>query len=319
MSERVQFGGMLPVESVDFETLKSFCLESEKLGLDFFMVSDHLMNPYNPRWRGPIECWTTLAGLAAVTNKIKLGPIVSCYGFRHPTILAKMTTTVDIISNGRLIFGIGAGWHEGEFKAFMGRFPSSRERLRGLEETIEICKSMFTNEWTTYHGKLYNVENVINSPQPVQKSIPIMIGGGGEKRTLRIAAKYGDISNFLSRGSVEEDVRKFSVLRRHCEAVGRNYDEIVKSTGFPIAIGQSEELALSNAKKAAMEMGIAPEMIEYWIPRCTTYGPPENFVETFREYIRNGITHFTCGFLNLDDLRLFSEKVIPELKEKFNR
>ncbi len=225
-----------------------------------------------------------------------------------------MATTVDIISNGRLIFGIGAGWHEAEFKGFMGGFPSLRERMRGLEESVEICKSMFANEWTTYHGKLYTVDNVQNKPQPVQRHIPIMVGGPGEKRTLRIAAKHADISHFLSRGSVEEDVRIFSVLRKHCEAVGRDYNEIVKGTGFAIAMGESKSEIYSKWRRNADELGHPPRIVEYYFEKRTpTYGAPENFVETFNRYIENGVTFFTCVFLDIDDMRRFSEEVITEV------
>ena len=207
MSDNIRFGIHVGTEGWNFEKVKNFCIEAETLGFDFFTDMDHLMNQWDPQGEGPLECWTTLAGLPAVTNKIKLGPLVSCYGYHRPTMLAKMATTIDIISNGRLIFGLGAGWHETEFKGFTGRFPSTRERMRGLEESLEICKSMFSNEWTTYHGRIYEVDNVQNKPQPVQRHIPIMVGGAGEKRTLRIAAKHADISHFLSQGSIEENAR----------------------------------------------------------------------------------------------------------------
>ena len=275
---------------------------------------DHFMNQYVPQGKSSIECWTTLAGLAADTKKINLGPLVSCYGYHRPTILAKIATTVDLISNGRLIFGIGAGWHEAEFKGFMGRYPPTQERMRGLEESVEICKSMFSNEWTTYHGRLFDVDNVQNKPQPVQKRIPIMIGGSGEKRTLRIAAKHADISHFLSLGRVEEDVRKFSVLRKHCEAVGRSYDEIVKGTGFGIFMGESKSEVYSRAKRLASELGAPPGVMEYWLNnRTPTYGVSQNFVETFKRYIENGVTFFTCVFFDINDMRTFSEEVIPEV------
>ncbi|MDH5790968.1 MAG: LLM class flavin-dependent oxidoreductase [Candidatus Bathyarchaeota archaeon] len=314
MGARVRFGAHISQEGRDFEDMKNLCLEAENLGFDFFTVMDHFMNQYVPQGKSSIECWTTLAGLAAVTEKIKLGPLVSCYGYHRPTILAKMATTIDIISNGRLIFGIGAGWHEAEFKGFMGRFPSTRERMRGLEESVEICKSMFSNEWTSYHGRTFTVDNAQNKPQPVQRPIPIMVGGAGEKRTLRIAAKHADISHFLSQGSIEEDVRKFSVLKKHCEAVGRNYDEIVRGTGFGIFMGKSKSEVYSRAKRLAGEVGGPPGVMEYWLDnRTPTYGVPENFVETFNSYIEKGITFFTCVFFDINDMRIFSEEVIPEV------
>jgi len=314
MRSRVWFGAHISQEGCDFEYVKNLCLEAEKLGFDFVSVMDHLMNQYVPQGKSSIECWTTLAGLAAATKKINLGPLVSCYGYHRPTILAKMATTVDIISEGRLIFGIGAGWHEAEFKGFMGRFPSTRERMNGLEESIEICKNMFANEWTTYNGKVFTVDNVQNKPQPVQKHVPIMVGGSGEKRTLKIAAKHGDICHFLSRGSVEEDLRIFSVLGKHCDAVGRDYDEIVKGTGFAIALGESKSEIYSKWKRYAEELGNPLNVMEYYLEKRTpTYGTPENFVETLNRYIENGVTFFTCMFLDINDMRTFSVEVIPEV------
>jgi alkanesulfonate monooxygenase SsuD/methylene tetrahydromethanopterin reductase-like flavin-dependent oxidoreductase (luciferase family) len=315
MSDKITFGVHVGQEGCNFEKVKNFCIETETLGFDFFTVMDHLMNQYDPQGESPMECWTTLAGLAAVTEKIKLGPLVSCYGYHRPTMLAKMATTIDIISNGRLIFGLGAGWHETEFKGFTGRFPSTRERMRGLEESLEICKSMFSNEWTTHHGRTYDVDNVQNKPLPVQRHIPIMVGGAGEKRTLRIAAKHADISHFLSQGSIEEDARKFSVLERHCEAVGRNYADIVKGTGFGILLGASKSEVISKFRRFCSECGWPPWVADYWLDKRTpVHGvSPENYVEALQSYIEKGITFFTCIFLDIDDMRIFSEEVIPEV------
>lgn len=319
MRSRAWFGVQINQEGRDFEEMKAWALEAERLGFDYVSVMDHLMNQFVPEGKGSIECWTTLAGLAAATNKINLGPLMSCYGYHRPTVLAKMATTLDIISNGRLIFGIGAGWHEAEFNGFMGRFPPVRERMRGLEESVEICKSMFSNEWTTYHGKQYTVYNVQNKPQPIQAPIPIMIGGSGEKRTLKIAAKYADISHFNSQGSVEEDLRKFSVLRKHCEAVGRDYDEIIKGIGLPIAMGESKSEIYSKWSRKMEELGWPPGIIDYYYEKRTpTYGAPESFVETINRYIENGVTFFTGSFLDINDMRAFSEEVLPLVKKSYN-
>ena len=184
MPRELWFGIHAPPQGRDFEEMKRICQAAEEAGFDLFTMTDHFMNMGQPDGpsRHPLECWSTLAGLAAVTTKIRLGPLVSCYYYRRPTVLAKIATTVDIISNGRLIFGIGAGWHQKEFAGFMDRFPPVKERMMGLEETIQICKSMFKNERTTFRGKLYNVENVLNSPLPIQRPPPIMVGGGGVKK-----------------------------------------------------------------------------------------------------------------------------------------
>lgn len=279
MSKNIWFGIHVSPEGRDFEEMKRICLAVEEAGFDLFTITDHFMNMRNPNEIGnhPLECWTTLAGLAATTKKIKLAPLVSCYGYRRPTVLAKMATTVDIISGGRLIFGIGAGWHEDEFKGFMGRFPSVRERLRGLQETVEICKVMFSNERSTYHGKLYTVNNILNSPQPIQKPMPVMIGGGGEKVTLRIAAEHADISHFFSR-SLDNLDHKLTVLKSHCEKVGRDYNAIRKATS----------------------MGIG------------SMGAFNTLVEDIKEYKNRGIGLITFRFSNFEDLQLFSKEIMPQ-------
>jgi F420-dependent oxidoreductase-like protein len=284
MPKDMWFGIHAPPEGRNFEEEKRICQAVEEAGFDIFTMTDHFMNMRNPNGAGnhPLESWTALAALAAVTKKVKLGTLVSCYGYRRPTVLAKMATTVDIISGGRLIFGIGAGWHEEEFKGFMNRFPPAKERLQGLRETIEICKSMFTNERTSYNGKLYNVNNVLNSPQPVQKPIPVMVGGSGEKVTLKIAAELADISHLFA-ADLNELEHRLSVLKKHCDAVGREYNSIRKATSMNL-----ESLATSSAV--------------------------ENVVNKISEYMDRGIGLVTLRFTNLDDLQLFSKKIIPKFR-----
>ena len=186
MSDDIWFGIHAPPEGKTFDDMKFIARTVEEAGFNLLTMTDHFMHMRDPNGPSnhPLECWTTLAGLAAVTNKIKLGPLVTCYAYRLPTVLAKMATTVDIISNGRLILGLGAGnsmMNEVEFKGFLGRFPDTPERLRGLRETAEICKQMLSNERSSYHGKIYQVDNVLNLPQPIQKPVPLLIGGRGEK------------------------------------------------------------------------------------------------------------------------------------------
>jgi len=226
---KVTFGVHLPPEGLTFTQMREACLAAEKQGYDLFTITDHFYPMRETSAGYPLESWTTLAGLAAVTERIKLAPLVSCVGYRNPALLGKMATTVDIISNGRLILGIGAGWHEPEFKAYFGRFPTVKEREDALEETAQILHSMLHEEKTTFISKRYHVENLVNQPPPVQKAIPIMIGGSGERRTLRTAAKYGDISHFFA-NSVEEVEKKIGVLKEHCRRCGRDFSEITLGT-----------------------------------------------------------------------------------------
>lgn len=310
----VVFGVHFPPEGRDFEEMKSLCLAVEELGFDLFTISDHFMNMAQPDRsdKHPLECWATLAGLAAVTSKIRLGPLVSCYYYRRPTVLAKMATTVDIISNGRLIFGIGAGWHEQEFKGFMGQFPPVKERMTGLEETVQICKSMFANERTSFPGRLYHVDDALNSPPPVQKPIPIMVGGGGELRTLRIAAKHADISHLAFNPSLEVLDQKLVVLRKHCKVVRRDFDDIKKGISVAPIVGFSDAEVEAKIRLRAEKAGMTLD--EYSKRLGPVRGTPEQCIQQMNKYIDKGVSLFTLSFLNLDDAKLFAEEIARKLR-----
>jgi alkanesulfonate monooxygenase SsuD/methylene tetrahydromethanopterin reductase-like flavin-dependent oxidoreductase (luciferase family) len=308
------FGLHVPPEGLSFEQMKTRCQNAEKLGYDLFTITDHFMNMAQPDRpdKHPLECWTTLAGLAAVTRKIRLAPLVSCYNYRAPTVLAKMATTIDIISNGRLIFGIGAGWHQKEFEGYLGRFPPVKERMTGLEETVQICRSMFTNECTTFKGKLYHYENVLNSPPPVQKPLPIMVGGGGEKKTLHTAAQHADISHCAFNPTMEALNHTISILKTHCQAVNRNFKEIRIGISVNPFIGQTEKEAETKIKKRAEQLGQTME--EFRKRLGPARGTPEQCIRAMKEYIDKGVTLFTASFPQPEDAELFATKVLRKLK-----
>jgi alkanesulfonate monooxygenase SsuD/methylene tetrahydromethanopterin reductase-like flavin-dependent oxidoreductase (luciferase family) len=221
-----------------------------------------------------------------------------------------MATTVDIISHGRLIFGIGAGWHEAEFKGYMGRFPTPGKRLTGLKETIEIAKGMFTNERFSYTGKHYKVDNVLNSPQPVQKPIPIMVGGGGESRTLRYAAKYADISHFFI-SDLKSLQHKLGVLRRHCKREGTDYDRIIKGTTFRVALGSDQEIE-QKIQRRADEYHLPSEPMRNRLGAGA--GKPEEVADRFKELFDNGLGLVTLSFIDINDIPVFAREVIPQLR-----
>lgn len=313
----------IPPEGWNFDEMKAFCLHAEKLGFDMFTITDHFLSMALGRGvtaphliRHPLECWTTLAGLAAVTSKIRLGPLVSCYYFRLPTVLAKMATTVDIISNGRLVFGIGAGWHKMEFESFIGQFPPTKERLLGLEETIQICRSMFTQEVTSFKGKIYRFEGVINSPLPVQRPPPILIGGMGEKVTLRIAAKYADICHLMYTPNEKILEQKLNVLKMHCKKVGRDYEEIRKGIFLTPIIGYTREEIEHKLKIFAEQLGRTPE--EHKNVIAVAEGTPDQCIHTIKRYIERGVTFFALlGFPTPRDLDLFANEVMQEIKRSY--
>jgi alkanesulfonate monooxygenase SsuD/methylene tetrahydromethanopterin reductase-like flavin-dependent oxidoreductase (luciferase family) len=200
-----------------------------------------------------------------------------------------MATTVDIISQGRLIMGLGAGWHEAEFRGFMDTFPSVPERLRGLRETIKICTQMFRHERTSYSGQLYHVDNVLNAPQPVQSPIPLMIGGGGEQVTLRLATRYADISHFFARNTETLD-HKLEVLRRHCVDIGRSYTDIRKATSMNVLFQSSRGTGGDSSSN--------------------------DVIKAIQDYMDRGIGLITFRFTGLENLQRLATEVLPQFRSR---
>ena len=309
--DRMNFGVHAPPEGKNFEEMKRLCQTAESQGYDLFTITDHFMNMANPSGREnhPLECWTTLAGLGAVTSKIAIGPLVSCVNYRHPTVLAKMATTVDVISGGRLIFGIGAGWHEMEFKGFMGEFPSPRGRLDGLEDAVQICRSMFQNEVTDFVGKRYSAKDTLNSPRPIQRPMPIMIGGSGERRTLKISARHADISHLFANSPADLE-RKLQVLRRHCTSVRRDFSEIKIAVGMRALLDQSEDAIKRQAKRITQMGRMTPNEAERMV-RANTGAA--NILRTVKEYERLGV-HLITLSLGLEDMKTFNDLIVSKVR-----
>lgn len=197
---------------------------------DHAWLFDHYA-PIHSDVSGPcLEGWTTLAALAAETNRIRLGLMVTGNTYRHPAVLASIAATADVISNGRVDIGIGAGWNEYEHESMGIPLYKPGERIRRLDESCQILKQLFTQELTTFDGRYYQLKDARREPKPVQKPHPpLVIGGSGEQLTLRVVAKHADVWNFVA-GPIDMFQHKLDVLKGHCDAVGRNFDEIVFST-----------------------------------------------------------------------------------------
>lgn len=215
-----------------FERASAIARAGEESGFDAIWVLDHLVQgghaglPHEPM----PESYAMLSALAARTTRVSVGTLVSAVTFRNPAHLAKAVTTLDVISAGRAILGIGAAWYEPEHVGYGIPFPSLGERMDRLEETLQICKLMFTEERPSFEGRYYRIEEAINEPRPVQPGGPrILIGGTGEKRTLRLVARYADISNFPKHTRRDLIPHKFDVLRRYCDEEGRSFDAILKT------------------------------------------------------------------------------------------
>ena len=259
----MQFGLQHPNFNFDYDgrdasqiidSLKKLATKAENLSFDSFWVMDHFhqISMVGKQDEPMLEGWTTLSVLAGITSKIKLGTLVTGAIYRHPSVLAKMAATLDVLSKGRLFMGIGAAWNQEESLAYGIPFPPNKERLLRLEEAIQIIRKMWTEEpAANFNGKYYQIRNAYCNPKPLQKpSPPIMIGGTGERQTLKIVAKYADACNLF--GSLETVKRKLSVLREHCKSVGRDYDSILKTKlGFVIidkdrAIGEKRVQQISK-------------------------------------------------------------------------
>jgi F420-dependent oxidoreductase-like protein len=208
---------------------------AERAGLDSLWVGDHFFQiPFaGPPEHEVLEGWTALAYAAGRTNRIRLGTMVTGVTYRHPGLLVKIATTLDVLSHGRLYFGVGAGFYELEHRGLGVPFPAARGRLERLEETLQIALRMWSGDESPYEGKHYQLERLLNSPQAVQRPHPpIVIGGSGERKTLRLVAQYADACNLLGYLNKEQRRHKLEILREHCERLGRPYEQIEKTVSI---------------------------------------------------------------------------------------
>jgi F420-dependent oxidoreductase-like protein len=217
-----------------YETIAGIAMTADNSGFDSLWVMDHLyqIEVVGPREDPMLEAYTLLGALAARTRDIALGTMVTGVTYRNPALLAKIVTTLDVISSGRAILGIGAAWNDDEHAGYGYDFPSAGERLDRLEEALQITRAMFTEQAPSFEGRHYRVQQVLNNPKPIRGRIPVLIGGGGEKRTLRLVAQYGDACNLF--GGPDEVRHKLDVLERHCADVGRDPAEITKTILYTV-------------------------------------------------------------------------------------
>jgi F420-dependent oxidoreductase-like protein len=306
----VRFSVQTPIEGTTFAALARHWQRAEELGYDAAWLDDHFYGVATPQSDDSLECWTLMSALARETSRLRLGTLVVCNGYRHPPLLAKMAATLDHVSDGRLEFGLGAGWYEDEYRAYGFDFPPIGERLARLEEALRICQAMWRDERATFAGRYYRVAEAWCNPKPVQRPWPpIMIGGGGEQVLLRLVAQYADRWNFG--GSVEAFRRKLPILDRHCAAVGRDPAAIERSWfGNVIIEPTPAALEARLAKRRARGHGDA-----YGLDAMV--GTPEQIVARLREYVALGVTHFIGMFGRVDRLgatELFAREVIPAFR-----
>jgi F420-dependent oxidoreductase-like protein len=272
---------------------------AEDSGFDSVWVMDHF---YQIHFQGQptepmLECYTTLGGIAARTSQVRLGALVTGVTYRNPALLAKIVSTLDIVSSGRAILGIGAAWNEDEHRGYGFDFPPVSERFERLEEALQICRAMFREETPSFQGKHYRIEEALNFPRPINPGgPPILIGGSGEKKTLRLVAQYADACNLF--GDAATIKHKLDVLRQHCEDVGRDPAEITKTRLGGLVIAPTHE----DAERRGAELMAARGLSEEWYRMSQIVGDPDEVGERVQELLDAGLDGVIFNMWRVQDL-----------------
>lgn len=326
----VQFGLFIPqgwrLDLVDipvaqqWDVMRDLAQYAEAGPWDSLWVYDHFHTVPVPTDEATHEAWTLMAAFAATTSRIKLGQMCTAMSYRNPAYLAKVAATVDVISGGRTQMGIGAGWYEHEWRAYGYGFPDAAERLGRLREGVQIMQEAWRDGRVSFDGKHYQVSGAIVAPKPLQPGgIPLWIAGGGEKVTLRIAARYAQYTNFGQ--TPAEFAHKSQILAAHCKDVGTDFGAIVRSSNVNIVIGSSESeiadrLAIIKERLApVVGADVAEQMVRNI---AATSGTPEQIVEQLTAFRDAGMGYAICNFpeaaYDRSGIELFAAEVIPALQ-----
>jgi len=311
MTTSLHFGVTLPQIKRTWAEAREAALTFERLGFDSLWVCDHLYGVPSPA-NGILEAWTELTAVAAITERVALGTLVTPPFFRNPAVLAKQIATLEQIAPGRAYPGFGAGWFQAEFDGYGCKFPSLGERLRALDESLAIMTGMWTQEKTSFSGTHYSVKDVMCEPKPAKKP-RVLVGGGGEKVLMGIAAKYADTWNNMAvfQGQLAQ---KVEALRRRCDEAKRDFATLAISQQCNVVIAENESAAKEALAKASKiyggHMGAALESHGIW-------GTPERVIECIQRHVKLGCTGFVIEFFGRDTREpaaLFAETVIKELR-----
>jgi F420-dependent oxidoreductase-like protein len=305
---RIKFGLFLPQVGLHFGVIKERAQLADRLGFHSVWFVDHMWSRGLPDL-DQLEAWTLVSATAAITERLGIGTLVLCNSYRHPALLAKMLATLDNISNGRALLGLGAGWMEEEYRAYGYSFPSARVRIEQLEEALAIIKLMLVEPRASFQGKYYAVDEAVNNPKPVQKPHPpILIGGAGEKRLLRVVAEHANIWN-CPNTAAQALPHKLEVLKRHCDAIGRDPQTIEVSEQCVMVLGRDEKDLRQKTQFAKQALGSV-----FDIDKTALCGTPDQLIEAIQNRNRQGVTLFTTLFGDLNQpetLELFASKVAP--------
>lgn len=275
---------------------------AEDTGWDRVLFTDHFMSPDG---NAPtLECWTTVSALAVHLSRVQIGSLVSSVTYRNPAVLAKMAATIDHISGGRLVLGVGAGWQENEYTAYGMEFGDVRSRSDRLNEACQVINTLFSHDRSDFDGAYFSLDNAPLNPKPVQSRIPLLVGGGGERTTMRIAASYADEWNVWGLPDVLRN--KSVVLDEHCRQLGRDPSSIARSAQTLVYLSEDEGWLRDRREKVAK------------LSMPALVGTPGEIADAMNEYAEIGVTQFVVPDFNLGPpdramktMDLFIEKVAP--------
>ncbi len=310
LERQVRFGVRVHQSGYSFDDLKTIFTQADRLGYYSATLYDLLNIP-------TLECWTTLSALAAVTERIKLAPMVLANLYRPPALLAKMSATLDVISGGRLELGIGAGGGRGDHAASGIPFPSTSRRVNMLEEAVELIKRLWVEDKVDFAGRFYHLKQASVKPAPVQKPHPpVIIGGHGETYLLRAVAKHADICNIGIGLTFEEHRQKLAVLERHCHQVGRDFSQIQVTHNARVLIAETSSDLERRITQQAQAANLTAAQFQEDLSRYIC-GTPDQCVRQIQEYVDQGISYFFLIFpdpISSQGLRLFAEEVMPRFQ-----
>jgi F420-dependent oxidoreductase-like protein len=307
----VRFGALLRQADNRWASIAEAARIADDLGFHALHVIDHLLAIPDPTG-DVLESWTTLTSCAALTRRVRVGANVLCNSFRSPALLAKMGATLDVVTGGRFELGIGAGWHEPEYRAYGFEFPPAGVRIAQLGEAVRLIKRLWTGERVDFDGRYYRVTGALCRPRPVQAPRPsIMIGGSGEVKMLRLVAEEADVWN-ASAGNYAQLDRKIGVLHEHCRAIGRDPGTLELSLQDLVVIAPTDAALAPMLDDARTRFSFFGD-----VDRIATAGTPDRCIDTIRKKVAQGITYFVCLFTDggqPDTVRLFGERVLPAFR-----
>ncbi|HEY3607861.1 MAG TPA: LLM class F420-dependent oxidoreductase [Pseudonocardiaceae bacterium] len=316
---RLDLVGIEPADQ--WRAMRDVALVADQGPFESIWVFDHFHTVPVPTEEATHEAWSLMAALGAVTERVRLGQMCTCMGYRNPAYLAKVAATIDVVSGGRVEMGIGAGWYEHEWRAYGYGFPSAGERLAQLDEGVQIMRQLWTTGTATLAGKQYQVDGAIGRPLPLQEGgIPLWIAGGGERKTLRIAAQYGQYTNFA--GSPAEFQHKSDILAAHCKDVGTDFGAITRSGNYSVVIGTTEKEVRDRIAwlRSHFARVLSPEQAEQSAAAYANSplaGTPDQIIERLREMGDLGmgyaIVYFAEAAYDHSGIELFAKEVAPAL------